>query len=713
MTLPILKRFLISLDENKWLGLLGVAICLTGSAFFALQTPQPQPNTFKVIGRLSFRNPPPAFTSTGEKIQEQGRKSVENSIDLNVLNRVSQKTNLPVNRLQALLKNNIKIQFPNKESNFIIIEYPNTRNPENAKQLVQILMEEIVEESRLDNSFILRSRINQLEQRLDRVRPELIAAEEFLYRYISNEGSSLLAVQDGSLFAAITNSQSQQREIKLALDQIEGQINSLVAQLGLNPQQAYTQIALSADPIIANLRAQILQNELQNQLLERNLRPEHPTMVELETQKVAYEKLLVERAREIIGDDGILSPLPSQIRKDSNLDSARQELANKLVTLQTTKEGFIEQLNSLQRTERQLRREYEEFPDKQLQQSRLIQDVEFQRAIYKTISQQLIEARSAEAETVGSLIVSRPASIQQIVPPPLTRANPILVIGGGLIIGLLVGGGIIFLLATIDDRLHTPQEIREALADRDIFLLGQLPHVEVFTSDNQETIPIAIDNDPHYLQFYERFRSNIRRLGSESTKMVVITSTINEEGKTVSAYNLAIASANAGKRTLLIEGDLRSTSAAGYFGINLDPQVSIEPLRYYKERNECTYLVPEIENLYVVPNPGPQRKTAAIIESDELRLLIEDAKKRFDFVVIDTPSLAQSNDALLLEPFADEIILVSRPSVTRGSMFQAALDELIEAELPLLGAVINDVDNLADLARSASHAQKATTQRSA
>ena len=702
MTLPIVKRFLISLDENKWLGLLGVAICVTGSAFFALQTTQPQPKRFKVIGEISFRNQPLAFTSTGEQIQEQGRQNVENLTTQNLfLNRVSQRTNLPVDRLQAILNDRIKIEGPNEESNSIILEYQNTIKPEDIKPLLQIVMEELVEASRFTNKLRLRSKIQQLEERLTRVRPELIAAEELLYRYISNEGSSLLAVQDGSLFAGITNSQAKQREIQLALDQIEGQINSLVTQLGLSPQQAYTQIALSADPIIASLRAQILQNELQNQLLEQNLRPEHPKMLELQIQKTAYEKLLVERAREIIGDDGILTSLPSEIRKDSNLDKARQDLANKLVTLQTNKEGLIQQLNSLQTTERQLRRQYEEFPDRQIQQSRLIEDVEFQRAIYKRISQQLIDARSAEAETIGSLIVSTPAFIQAIPAPPLTRTSPFLVIGAGFIIGILVGGGIIFLLAIIDDRLHTPQEIREALVDRDIFLLGQLPHIEIL-NDKEEEIPIVINNDPQYLQFYERFRSNIRRLGSESTKIVVITSTINGEGKTVSAYNLAIASANAGKRTLLIEGDLRSASAAGYFGINLDSQINVEPLRYYKERNNCTYLVPEIENLYVVPNPGPQRRAAAIIESDELRLLIEDAKKRFDFVVIDTPSLAQSNDALLLEPFADEIVLVSRPSVTRGTMFQAALDELIEAELPLLGAIINDVDNLFDLVRSSS-----------
>jgi Mrp family chromosome partitioning ATPase len=141
-----------------------------------------------------------------------------------------------------------------------------------------------------------------------------------------------------------------------------------------------------------------------------------------------------------------------------------------------------------------------------------------------------------------------------------------------------------------------------------------------------------------------------------------------------------------------VEADLRSPSFVNALNLMPDPDASIEPLRYYSSGSGCIHLAPGIENLYIVPSPGPQRQAAAILESSELRQFLEDARGRFDFVVIDTPALSRCNDALLLEPLSDGMVLVTRPSYTQESMLTEAIDELIEAELPLLGAIINGVD---------------------
>ena len=155
---------------------------------------------------------------------------------------------------------------------------------------------------------------------------------------------------------------------------------------------------------------------------------------------------------------------------------------------------------------------------------------------------------------------------------------------------------------------------------------------------------------------------------------------------------MAIASACAGQRTLLIEANLRSDSAAKDLKIIPDPESHLEPLRYYSSQSDCIRLVPEVENLYIVPSAGKQKRAAAIIESSELQRLLAEVKGRFDFIVVDTPSLTSCNDALLLEPLTNGIILATRPGETKGSMLSEALDQLTEAELPLLGVVINDIE---------------------
>jgi Mrp family chromosome partitioning ATPase len=144
-----------------------------------------------------------------------------------------------------------------------------------------------------------------------------------------------------------------------------------------------------------------------------------------------------------------------------------------------------------------------------------------------------------------------------------------------------------------------------------------------------------------------------------------------------------------------VEADLRSPSKSEWLGVKLEPEASLSPLHYYGERSESISLVPGIENLYILPSPGPQRQAAAIIESSELQLLLKDVRGRFDLVIVDTPSLSKCNDALLLEPLTDGIVLVTRAGITRSSLLGEAIEQLAEAEVELFGAVINGVEDLA------------------
>ncbi|MDB9427063.1 AAA family ATPase [Microcystis aeruginosa CS-564/01] len=707
MAAPIVKRFLISLDQNKFVGIFVFLVCLGGSAIFALlPDPEKPPTFYRAVGQLAYRVPPPAFTSTGTQLQEQGR-AIDRDLLLSprILINTAKKLQFNQEQIVKIRDQDLKITFPGEaEAQNNNVNRPTTTDqPQEvlleltadsqakAELILETLMKEMVEYSRWLNTSQLRARIEALGVRLNEVQKDLTRAEEKFYRYISTQGSDLLAIQDGSLFTAITSSQQQQREIRLALQGIQGQIDSLSKQLDLTPDQAYTSSALSADPIIASIRAQILDTEAQLERLEKDLRPEHPTVVKLRKQQQVNESLLQKRATEVIGKDGVLTALPSnRIRQQSNLDVARQQLAGQLVALQTQREGLLKQLESLVTQEQQLRSQYERFPDKQLQQARLTQAVAFQRGIYENILNSLVDAQAAEAETVGSLTVAQPP-VAQPIEQVFNRKNRTLILLAGAGLGTLAGLGTILLLAVIDDRLHSPQELREALISRDILLLGQLPIVR--NLEGEEIEPILVDADANYLPYYERLRSTLRRIGSsETVKVVVITSITGEEGKTATAYNLAIAAALAGRRTLLVEGDLRSLSKAEKIGVIPDPNSFSEPLLYYGAKSKSIRLAPNIENLSILPSPGPQKQAAAIIESSELQLILKDSRGRFDLVIVDTPSLSSCNDALLLEELADGIILVTRPAITRSSLLSEATDQLIEAEVKILGAVINYVD---------------------
>ncbi|AKV70303.1 hypothetical protein VL20_5475 [Microcystis panniformis FACHB-1757] len=683
------------------MGIFVFLVCLGGSVIFAfLPDPEKPPTFYRAVGQLAYRVPPPAFTSTGTQLQEQGR-AIDRDLLLSprVLVNAAKKLQFNQEQMVKIRDQDLKITFPGEaegqknnsdQPQEVLLELT-ADSQSKAELILETLMKEMVEYSRWLNTSQLRARIEALSVRLNEVQKDLTRAEEKFYRYISTQGSDLLAIQDGSLFTAITSSQQQQREIRLELQGIQGQINSLSEQLDLTPDQAYTSSALSADPIIASIRAQILDTETQLERLQKDLRPEHPTVAKLRKQQEVNESLLQKRAAEVIGKDGILTDLPSsRIRQQSNLDATRQQLAAQLVTLQTQREGLMKQLESLVTQEQQLRSQYEKFPDKQLQQARLTQAVAFQRGIYENILNALVDAQAAEAETVGSLTVAQPP-VAQPIEQVFNRKNRtlILLVGAGL--GTLAGLGTILLLAVIDDRLHSPQELREALVSRDILLLGQLPIVR--NLEGEEIEPILADANANYLPYYERLRSTLRLVGGgETVKVVVVTSITGGEGKTATAYNLAIAAALAGRRTLLVEGDLRSPSKAEEIGVTPDPNSFREPLLYYGAKSKSIRLAPNIENLSILPSPGPQKQAAAIIESSELQLILKDSRGRFDLVIVDTPSLSSCNDALLLEELADGIILVTRQGITRSSLLSEATDQLTEAEVKILGAVINYVD---------------------
>lgn len=690
MTPPVVKRYLIALDKYKWIGLTSFAMVVGASGVIALQ-PEPPPS-YIGDGALTYSGPAVSFSATGTQIQQQGQELTEDVLLSNqLIETVAAKENLN----PRLLSQNVEVRLPKKtktgelESPIITVKYKDTE-PRRAGDTVAALMQEMVQQSRLINTARLREIIKSINQRIPQARQELTNSEQNLERYDRREGPALLAAQNGSLLSAITGSENQRQQIQLTLSGIDAQIRSLQTKLGLSSNEAYVSSALSADPIIANLRSQIYQAESQLAILKKDLRPEHPTMVQLRRQQQGYEQLLQQRAAEVIGGDGTAAPLPntSQVRTQSSLDPARQQLANSLVNWQTQRETLQQQLIDLAKTEQKLRREYATIPNKQLERSRIEQQVLLKKALYDQIQAKLVDSRAAEAETVSSLSIARPPIVTPVVVP--IRSVP-LTLGLGVIVGLLVGGGIIFLLGSLESTFKTMEDIRESLRQRDVAVLGVLPLLRVLEVD-REGVPVLVEPDSPYLQFYERWRINLRRAEDKNLKVVLITSTVSFEGKTVSAYNLGIASARAGRRTLIVETDLRSPSQCHSLKVALDPNAAVEPLRYYGNTSQCIRLVPEIENLYIVPSPGPVPQAAAILESSEMRRLLEDVRGRFDLVIVDTPALSLSNDALLLEPLTDGMLLVTRPGYTEENLLAEAIDQLTESDLRLLGATINGVD---------------------
>ncbi|MHC5598427.1 MAG: GumC family protein [Nostoc sp.] len=692
MTPPIVKRYLIAFDKYKWIGLASFALVVAGSTVVAMQ-PEPPPS-YIASAALTYTGPPVSFSTTGTQIQQQGKELNEEVLLSNqIIATVAEKVGVKPKTLGA----SVALTVPKKnsktgelESSILGLKYVDT----DAKRAIEVLaelMQAMVKLSSDINTGRLQAIIQKINDRTPQIKRELEIAEKKLEQYDRIERTAILAAENGSLLSAITASQNLQRQIQLTISGVDGQVRSIQNKLGLTVGQAYISSALSADPIIGNLRSQIYQSESQIAVLRKDLRPEHPTMVQLLRQKQAAEELLQQRAAEVLGGDGTAAPLQGNvagIRTQSSLDPARQQLANQMVSLQTQRETLQQQLTQEIQQEARLRQEYSLIPNKQLERSRLEQEVALKKAIYDQMQVKLTDAKTAEAETTSSLSIARtPTAVADIKPP---KSVPVTLAVGGFL-GVVIGGGVIFLLGSLEGTFKTREDIGQSLKQKEVALLGELPFMPVDDLDI-DAVPVVLAADSPYLEFYEKFRSNLRRIGGKKLKVVLITSTTSLEGKTASAYNLGIASARAGKRTLIIETDLRSPSRCTSLKVIPDRDATIEPLRYYANLSECIRLVPDVENLYIVPSPGPVRQSAAILESSEMRRLIEDVRERFDLVILDTSGLSISNDPLLIQPYSDGIVLVARPHYTQENMLGETIDQLVESELGLLGAIINGAD---------------------
>ncbi|NDJ23754.1 polysaccharide biosynthesis tyrosine autokinase [Nostoc sp. B(2019)] len=692
MTPPIVKRYLIAFDKYKWIGLASFGLVVAGSTVVAVQ-PEP-PASYVASAALTYTGPPVSFSATGSEIQQQGKELNEQVL---LSDQIIEAVAAKVNIKPAKIGTSVALTVPKKnprtgelESTILEMKYKDT-DAKRATEILVELMQAMIKLSGDINTGRLKAIIQKIDERLPQAKRELQVAEQKLERYDRVERTAILAAENGSLLNGVTASQNLQRQIQLTVSGVDAQIRSLEGKLGLTVGQAYVSSALSADPIIGNLRAQIYQTEAQIALFRKDLRPEHPNMIQLQRQKQASEELLQQRAAEVLGGGGTAAPLRGDIagiRTQSSLDPARQELANQMVALQTQRETLQQQLAQEIQQEARLRQEYSLIPNKQLERSRLEQEVALKKAVYDQMQTKLTDSKTAEAETISSLSVARLPTVTADIKPP--KSVPV-TLGVGGFLGLLVGGGVIFLLGSLEGTYKTREDIRESLKQREVALLGELPLMLVDDLD-KEAVPVVLSPDSPYLEFYEKFRSNLRRIGGRDLKVVLVTSTDSQEGKTVSAYNLGIASARAGKRTLIIETDLRSPSHCASLKVTADPDATIEPLRYYASLSECIRLVPDVENLYIIPSPGPVRQSAAILESSEMRRLMEDVRERYDLVILDTNPLSLSNDPLLIQPYSDGIVLVARPNFTQENMLGEAIDQLVESELGLLGAIINGAD---------------------
>ena len=173
-------------------------------------------------------------------------------------------------------------------------------------------------------------------------------------------------------------------------------------------------------------------------------------------------------------------------------------------------------------------------------------------------------------------------------------------------------------------------------------------------------------------------------------RTILISSSMEGEGKTTVAVNFAIALAQLG-RTCLVEGDLRQPGVAGAFKI--DPRGGITDfLNGSVSLRDSLVDVPGVENLAVLSSGPTPENPSDVLSSPRMIELLATLKQNFSFIVIDSPPVIHFSDARFLSSLVDEVVLVGRYGVTTRRVLQRTAELLNEVHASVAGVVLNGID---------------------
>jgi capsular exopolysaccharide synthesis family protein len=189
---------------------------------------------------------------------------------------------------------------------------------------------------------------------------------------------------------------------------------------------------------------------------------------------------------------------------------------------------------------------------------------------------------------------------------------------------------------------------------------------------------------------YKNLRTNIQLCG-HSIKVIMTTSATPNEGKSSVSFNLAVSFAETGKKVIFIDADLRKSVLVGRYKINKGIKGLTHYLSGMNSFEEVAYST-NVENLYTVFSGQIPPNPAELLDSEMFSDLVKRLREEYDYVIIDTPPLANVIDAAIVAQNCDGAIFVIAANSTSHKFVGRSIEQLKKTRCKILGAVLNKVD---------------------
>lgn len=376
--------------------------------------------------------------------------------------------------------------------------------------------------------------------------------------------------------------------------------------------------------------------------------------------------------------------LRTQLQRYTEEHKAVKDLRERITTLRTRTIPVYAQALLSQITEQDsvlstriatYERDMRQIPTRVQTEARLRRNVDQADLLYRNLENSRQQAKLAEASAIPDVRILDSAVVPT-KPSSNSTASLILI---GVVAGLGLGVGIAFLLDRLDRRVRYPEQVSQGLG---LSILGTIPQVRHHHASPEEAAQVV--------EAFRAVRLNLMHSYPQGTTIALaISSPSPGDGKSLVSSNLALSFAEAGLRTVLVDGDTRRGDLHRTFGVERRPGL----LDYLAgEADHTAILRPSTHpSLMVIPCGARRRQGPELLGSARMQDLINVLKGRFDVVVVDTPPLGAGIDPFVLATATGNLALVLRAGETDRQLAEAKLQVLDRLPIRLLGAVLNDV----------------------
>lgn len=631
------------------------------------------------------------------KVLEEGTMENGERFPITWRNYPEDSTTISREALTARIQNRMQVQRVDMDTDIIRVTYQSI-SPYEAKYLVNTTIDTYTDVSANQRRMAANSALSFLEQEQQEAQQRLENSEENLREYMNRTNLIQVDGQTNAVINRLAELESQLQQVQVERVSVNSSIEAYENQLDqIRPGLAEQ----FADNISSNMeRKQFRLAELETErdlILQRNpaLRnnPEQePQLVQLNQEIEALKTDINQLASDLISDesDVFIGFLNSE---DGGITNRIIELRQQLIELKIQESQLNAKENVLTQRLEEENQFFDNLPENMIELARLQRDTEVNERLFSTISENLTQTQLWKETQFGA---GRPLDYA-IVPNAPSGPNRTRYIMIGFLLGGMLSVGFVFVRENLNQRIDGTEKIRKMGYP----LLAVIPDINQYISQrfkdndfislNDRKISTSwtslIDTINPIAESYRRLHNNVIYSDPDRTfKTIVITSSKKGEGKTTIATNLAVTLAEAGKKVLVIDCDLRRPNIHKFTGEPREP--GIGELFYDDEKLENAIhetVAPGVHVLTAgrsIPNPS------AVMQSTKMKKLLAVVPDMYDHVIIDTPPFGVITDAASILKQADSVVLVTKFNITQLNELNHTIENLERIRANVVGTVI-------------------------